>query len=69
MGTHNSYHIAPPPQVIHFLELPLIRKLLGRKADLVPSSWEVTQAPLTQQLQRFGEDTAPSALSPRFTGS
>lgn len=58
MGTHNSYHIAPPPAVIQLLELPIIQSGLGSQAEAVPGSWEVTQANLTQQLENYGARAA-----------
>jgi len=54
MGTHNSYHVAPPPSVIDLLNSPIVQKGLGSASALVPGSWEVTQAPLTQQLENYG---------------
>ena len=55
MGTHNSYHVAPPPSVIALLQSPFIVAGLGSAEEQVPDSWQVTQAPLTQQLGNYGE--------------
>lgn len=55
MGTHNSYHVAPPSEVLELLRLPLIQTGLGSRGEAVPGSWEVTLAPLREQLQQYGE--------------
>lgn len=62
MGTHNSYHVAPPPSVAQLLKLPLIQQGLGSQAEAVPASWEATQAPLTEQLQQYGGRGQPLPL-------
>ncbi len=54
MGTHNSYHIAPPTSVLTFLTSPIVTGLLGSDADEVPGAWEVTMQPLGQQLGDYG---------------
>jgi hypothetical protein len=55
MGTHNSYHIAPPTLVLNFLSSPIVAGLLANDTDAVPNSWEVTQQPVQQQLENYGE--------------
>ena len=54
MGTHNSYHIAPPTSVLTFLSSPIVASLLGNQTDAVPSSWEVTMQPVQQQFENYG---------------
>ena len=64
MGTHNSYHIAPPTSVLTFLTSPIVTGLLGSDADEVPGAWEVTMQPLGQQLGDYGAPWLPArALS------
>ena len=54
IGTHNSYHVAPPTSVLDFLTSPLITGLLGSNTTGVPDAWEVTMQPLGQQLGNYG---------------
>ena len=54
MGTHNSYHVAPPASVLTFLTSPIVTGLLGSNSVDVPGAWEVTMQPLGQQLGNYG---------------
>ena len=65
MGTHNSYHVAPPDAVLTLLNSSLIQQPLAAagQAGLVPQSWEVTMASLTAQLEHYGEDPVQCPLS------
>lgn len=68
MGTHNSYHIAPPSSVITFLTSPIVTGLLGSDADMVPGAWEVTMQPLGQQLGNYGVQRLPARTSHALLG-
>ena len=68
MGTHNSYHVAPPTSVITFLNSPIVTGLLGSDADEVPGAWEVTMQPLGQQLGSYGALSLPACVCRAFAG-
>ncbi len=49
-ATHNSYHIAPRPDLVEsVMSNPLVQALLP-KSDYIPQAWEYTHLPLDQQL-------------------
>ena len=68
MGTHNSYHIAPPTSVLTFLTSPIVTGLLGSDADEVPGAWEVTMQPLGQQLGDYGVSRLPARTGHNDSG-